>query len=88
MEITFDWRVDVNLSDQSFAEKKIKEALLEAKPKDFEPCHKGNLVASFLSSPHPLNNYLEGNIQCSCGKTIATFFLSEPFYKTIKLRPA
>lgn len=70
MEIEYVWSTPTPAEFLDNLESAIRKDI-EDKP-DISPCHTGTLKVR-LSSTDPLQNLVNGQVDCQCGHTLATF---------------
>jgi len=68
MNVEFKWEQEPNIEQKKSIESKIYD-LIE---NDIEACHKG-ILKVHLNINGPLEEYLQGVIQCHCGKELLSF---------------
>ena len=70
MDIEFVGSTPTTTAHSDELESKIRQDI-EDDP-DMRPCHSGTITVH-LSSTDALENTIDGNLVCQCGKTFATF---------------
>ena len=70
MEIEYVWSSPILSEFREDLESAIRKDI-EDKP-EISPCHTGTLKVR-LSSTDPLQNSVNGKVECQCGHTLATF---------------
>jgi len=68
MNINYNWKREISKEDKSYIEERISPLIAQ----DCKPCHIGTISVS-LYIDNPLDNNLEGEVNCSCGKKVCSF---------------
>ena len=68
MNISYNWKIEVSEEKKSYIEERVSPLILQ----DCKPCHIGILLVH-LYIDNPLDNNLEGEVNCSCGKKVCSF---------------